>query len=155
MKISITQTQAGVQLRLYSDAADFAVALESMKRHIPRHYRRFDAAQRCWMIDPQGQAPLESWLSWMRRELKADVVYSGPHHHSDLRDPQVSLTPAYATLHLLPTAPLELVKAAYRCLARINHPDVGGDTRSMQQLNIAYAYITQHCVNPNERTTSR
>ncbi|MCS6806314.1 MAG: J domain-containing protein [Acidobacteriota bacterium] len=154
MKISVTQTEAGLQVRLYSDSAHFAVALETMKSHIPRHHRRFDAAQRCWMIDPQGQGRLESWLSWMRRELKAEVVYRSPHHRSDSLDQRSSLTPAYATLHLLPTAPPELVKAAYHCLARINHPDVGGDTKSMQQINIAYAHIKQHGMNP-DRTTSR
>lgn len=47
------------------------------------------------------------------------------------------LDPAYAALHLLPTAPAPLVDAAYKCLARLHHPDAGGNTLSMQQLNAA------------------
>jgi hypothetical protein len=112
-----------------------------MKQKISRHYRRFDSEQRCWVIDPQGQCELDSWLSQMRRDLTADVVYKNQRPQSgQLRPP--SLTGAYATLHLLPTAPPELVKAAYRCLAMINHPDVGGDTESMQQINVAYAQLS-------------
>jgi curved DNA-binding protein CbpA len=40
-------------------------------------------------------------------------------------------------LHLLPDAPPELIKAAYKTLAMKFHPDHGGDTRRMQELNEA------------------
>jgi curved DNA-binding protein CbpA len=32
------------------------------------------------------------------------------------------------------------IKAEYRRLAKANHPDLGGDTATMQQINAAYAY---------------
>ena len=48
---------------------------------------------------------------------------------------------AYAMLHLLPTAPPEVVTAAYRALAKKAHPDVGGSTQTMQTINTAYALI--------------
>ncbi len=48
---------------------------------------------------------------------------------------------AYTTLHLLPDAPVELIKAAYRCLAKLNHPDRGGDEKAMQRINEAYAVL--------------
>lgn len=44
----------------------------------------------------------------------------------------------HATLHLLRTAPPELVKAAFHCLAKLYHPDRGGDLAKMQALNSAY-----------------
>jgi DnaJ domain len=50
---------------------------------------------------------------------------------------------AYHTLHLLPTAPTELVKASYRVLSKIHHPDKGGTTRTMQRVNEAYGRLTQ------------
>ena len=41
---------------------------------------------------------------------------------------------AFATLHLLPSAPPELVQAAHRTLVKIHHPDVaGGDGQTMVQ----------------------
>ena len=47
----------------------------------------------------------------------------------------------YATLHLLPTASLELVQAAYRCLAKTAHPDTGGSTEAFLTLQNAYNAI--------------
>jgi len=47
----------------------------------------------------------------------------------------------YARLHLLPDAPPELIKVAYRELAKLNHPDKGGDTARMQELNEAFRLL--------------
>jgi DnaJ-domain-containing protein 1 len=43
----------------------------------------------------------------------------------------------YVVLHLRETAPPELVTAAHRCLAKLNHPDRGGDHDAMQAINAA------------------
>lgn len=51
--------------------------------------------------------------------------------------PQTQMERCYATLYLLPTAPLEVAMAVHRALSRIHHPDVGGDTRRMQDINAA------------------
>jgi curved DNA-binding protein CbpA len=48
---------------------------------------------------------------------------------------------ASARLHLLPDAPPELIKAAYRELAKLNHPDKGGNEEAMKLLNEAYAKL--------------
>lgn len=40
-------------------------------------------------------------------------------------------------------APPALVDAVYRQLAKLYHPDVGGDLRTMQQINEAYARLKQ------------
>ncbi len=53
------------------------------------------------------------------------------------------LTP-FTTLHLLPSAPPELVKAAYKTLAKIYHPDVQGDSAKMIEINRAFEIITQN-----------
>jgi hypothetical protein len=54
---------------------------------------------------------------------------------------------AFAELHLLRGAPLKVVEAAYRALAGIHHPDVGGDTRRMQDINLAYEKVKQFAAN--------
>jgi len=51
------------------------------------------------------------------------------------------LEQAYKTLCVTPQAPPELVEGAYRILARLNHPDRGGDTQAMVALNAAVATI--------------
>jgi len=42
---------------------------------------------------------------------------------------------------LLEGAPLELVKAAYKTLARLYHPDQGGSEDEMKRINVAYKNI--------------
>ena len=49
--------------------------------------------------------------------------------------PGVSL---YEVLQVIPTAEPEVVRAAFRALARKHHPDAGGDERVMATLNAAW-----------------
>jgi|688.fasta_scaffold02732_11 hypothetical protein len=44
----------------------------------------------------------------------------------------------YAVLHLLPTAPPAIIKAAWRELAKILHPDHGGDSEAFMRAKTAY-----------------
>lgn len=39
-------------------------------------------------------------------------------------------------------SPPNIIKSAYRKLARLNHPDLGGDVATMQAINIAYDSLT-------------
>ncbi len=45
---------------------------------------------------------------------------------------------AYSQLHLLPTAPIEVIRAAHRALAALHHPDRGGSGEKMVAINAAY-----------------
>jgi len=47
----------------------------------------------------------------------------------------------YAVLHIANDAPLEVAEAAYRALTKKAHPDLGGDTATMQRLNAAIEQI--------------
>ena len=53
----------------------------------------------------------------------------------------VQQTP-HQVLHLLPTAPREVVKAAYKALAAIHHPDHGGDPDAFRAVQEAYEELT-------------
>ena len=44
---------------------------------------------------------------------------------------------------------IDEVKAAYKKLAKENHPDVGGDTVTMQSINTEYAYACAHIFKGN------
>lgn len=44
----------------------------------------------------------------------------------------------FAKLYLLPSAPPKLVTAAWRALSLLYHPDVGGSTEQMKEINVAY-----------------
>lgn len=64
------------------------------------------------------------------------------------RQPQSTpLEAAFALLGLHPSADFEAVKAAYRHLARLSHPDLNTSetaTEQMQRLNAAYDLLTRH-----------
>lgn len=47
----------------------------------------------------------------------------------------------YRVLYLRPDAPPEVIRAAYRALANLYHPDKGGDGVRMAELNVAYEQI--------------
>jgi len=47
----------------------------------------------------------------------------------------------YKVLGVSSGAPVEVIKAAYRALMKIHHPDVGGDTRKAQEIEEAYRML--------------
>lgn len=49
---------------------------------------------------------------------------------------------AHKALYVCQDAPLDVVKAVYRVLAKKNHPDAGGDHGRMRAINAAYERIT-------------
>jgi DnaJ domain len=50
---------------------------------------------------------------------------------------------AHATLFVTSDAPAEVIRAAYKALAMLYHPDLGGDPERMVDLNRAYETLTQ------------
>ena len=47
----------------------------------------------------------------------------------------------YRVLHVQPDAPAEVIKAAYRALMTIHHPDKGGDANKASLVNEAYTVL--------------
>jgi len=41
---------------------------------------------------------------------------------------------------------VEEIKSAYKKLAKIHHPDLGGDTKTMQEINVEYAFAIAHVI---------
>jgi hypothetical protein len=102
-----------------------------------------------------GDAAAEGWLA-AAQEARAAYAPAGPRaaggggwgagtvnwRQAPVRTvPQDPLADAYAALWLRPGAPTHVVKAAYRALAAVHHPDVGGDEAAMRRLNAAYAAL--------------
>lgn len=55
--------------------------------------------------------------------------------------PTPDLPSAYRTLHLLPSASYSVVSAVWRCLAKENHPDHGGDVELFRKYTEAFEQI--------------
>ena len=52
--------------------------------------------------------------------------------------PQQAKKSPHDALCVTRAAPMEVIHAAYRALAKIYHPDAGGDVRKMQEINVAW-----------------
>jgi hypothetical protein len=136
----ITHTRTGCELSCPYDE-DF---LQDLKDSIPGFARKWDAERKLWAIKiPYVEIAVSvarlffSATERGKREEGAKqsaTPCARPHY-----DPQSD----HSVLHLLPSAPQELVKAAYRCLALLNHPDRGGDTATMQKINSAFTRLTK------------
>lgn len=109
--------------------ADF---VDDLKRSIHARFRKWDAENGVWRIHiAHRDAAVDCMLRHyddVAQVPAAELLMLG-----DADDDQGD----YAALHLLPSAPPELVKAAHRCLAKLAHPDKGGDVVTMQRINAA------------------
>ena len=48
----------------------------------------------------------------------------------------------YEVLQMSPNATKEVIEASYRCLAKMHHPDLGGDPEIMKQINYVYSILS-------------
>jgi hypothetical protein len=138
--LSLTGDQVSVKLKS-SDRDAFAFLIEALKDRIPAYDRTYSPASREWLIDASARADLEMWLDDARAVCGASVEWqpSKGKERPRTRTKPRNETNAPAVLHLLPSAPPELIRAAFKCLVQLHHPDKpGGDTEAMQRLNEAY-----------------
>jgi hypothetical protein len=113
---------------------EFRRCIETLKNLVDAGHRIFRPELKQWVVAAAAEAQLLSWLAGRRVDCQADVRWIA----DDARQAATAQLDPYSVLHLLPTAPPDLIKAAYRTLAQLHHPDHGGDTRTMQLINEAY-----------------
>jgi hypothetical protein len=136
--------------------------LESVKARFPSHHdRSYSAQTRTWSVPRSRYGRLAEWVDywfdaddqqWDDEEpggyRSGSRSYTGGRSSYGSYRQQAStcaVEAAFATLHLLPTAPPELVQAAHRALVKIHHPDVaGGDGQTMVRINLALERIREH-----------
>ncbi len=141
--IHVTQNVSDCHVKFQSsDTETFKLAIETLKSSIPACFRSYDPQARRWLIQGVAYDRLLRWASDARKTLPAQVewewTYAGDEEKRAWTPPPQQPRDAYAALHLLPSAPAELVKAAYRTLAQLHHPDHGGDDERMKKINAAY-----------------
>jgi len=110
-----------------------AYVVAELKRAVPAPLRTYDPDSRTWTIAGR-------YVSFDQVFGEVDIEGSGSGAAD--RGRPTSGDP-YVVLHLLPTAPPELVSAAHKCLAKLHHPDAGGSTAVMQRINRAVESIRE------------
>lgn len=144
----------GYELRFgCGDTETFLGLVGSLKSRIDWHDRRFDPAERVWYVDEDAGRDLWDWIVAhvgvdQRRFVGVDpAALRGEDRRARTAAPPPPPPPGraagspYDVLMLRPGAPPELVKAAYRILAQLHHPDRGGDHEAMVALNRAFAAL--------------
>lgn len=81
--------------------------------------------------------------------LGDDISGKDERRREKILDESSSISDAYQELFLLQNAPKEVVKAAYKALVALNHPDSSGGndpekTKRLQVINMAYRKILRH-----------
>jgi len=113
-----------------------AYVVDALKRAVPAPLRSYDPGSKTWTVAGRYVAAAYHVLAQVFGEVDVEGSRTGAADHGRPTggDP-------YVVLHLLPTAPPELVSAAHKCLARLHHPDAGGSTATMQMINAAAEQI--------------
>lgn len=128
-----------------ADGETWAEAKNDLKRAFNHSSGlRYDGAAREWTLPSYSITRLQRWAdAWAGQQEWNAMPRTGQQWYSER--PQAAsgeaLASAYGVLHLLPSAPPELVTVAYRTLAQLHHPDRGGDAAVMVRLNQAVAIL--------------
>ena len=146
--IYVARTFSGFHIKLKSDNPDaFRLCIDTLKSAIAPDMRSYNPATREWFVDEDATGRMRRWLEYCRANLYAEVewldgeAYANPEAEWTPPKPKPKAGDPYQTLHLLPSAPPEVVKAAYKALATLHHPDKGGETEVMQRINDAYGRL--------------
>ena len=149
-KIYVAKASNGAHtVRLSSrDADTFKMLIEALKDYVPASHRIYVPDRKTWRVDADAHDELRAWLAYARATFNARIEWISGEADAD---PDAEWTPSskprpkpidpYRTLHLLPSAPPEVIRAAYKALAMKHHPDHGGDTAAMQKINAAFKVL--------------
>ncbi len=115
----------------------------------------YDGDARAWVVPPRQRERLAQWAdSWFTDAAQSwqaerdDTWGAGQRQQRQQQEPPPTADPprstldeAYGILHLRPSAPLRVVEAAYRALAKQTHPDAGGSHEAQKAINSAVVLI--------------
>jgi hypothetical protein len=141
IKIKITTTDGGCGVKIFAaDTNAFTFAISELKGIIPVAFRNYEPTKKTWIITDWGR--LDEWLDELRSVYAVETEYDN--EQPSRPPPAQSIASPFQTLYLLPNAPPEVVKAAYKALAKIHHPDARGSSEKMIEINRAFEVITQN-----------
>ena len=109
--------------------------IDQIKACVPGFGRSYDPATRVWSVHAPWAAQAIAILEAAFGEVPIQRAQRAEPQFGRGRTGREAL---YAELHLLPSAPSQLVTGAYKILAKLHHPDHGGDTAAMQRINRAF-----------------
>jgi hypothetical protein len=171
IRIIHRQDQSAALKIVCAEQEVFKWCVSTLKQMIPQPHRRFDFAMRYWVISLDAEEHLVNYLLRMQAVHGAEIelvdetdeecqTRESKERHRETQDEpthgtggrkgrrkglrlatRMDLESAYGVLYLTPGAPVAVIQAVYRTLAKRHHPDVGGSTAEMALINDAYNYL--------------
>lgn len=114
----------------------------------PLSYRKYDPTTRQWSVHESKLPYVVSYgykcfdhvdyssLAYALKKSINDTVAGWKSGKPELN--QITPKDPYATLFIIPQAPWEVVKAAHTALAKLHHPDKGGNSDKFIEIQAAY-----------------
>lgn len=144
MKNLILQQEGNAWVRLLGpNSKPF---MEYLKYRVKVDRRRYDAGTRAWMVHWRELRDVVAvargyfqQIDWSTLPTEWQMYLAGAEFNAPVNE-EISENP-FSVLFVTEDAPIEVVKAAYKALVQVHHPDVGGSTAAMTELNQAYEKI--------------
>lgn len=116
--------------------------IEVLKLSVPSSSREWHPDRKLWWV---GDLYFSTILRLAHRFFDEVSDQTRPDPEPEYRpDPPPSwMASPHGALFLLPNAPQPVVKAAYKALAKMYHPDAGGDPERMRVINLAFEAIEE------------
>jgi hypothetical protein len=132
-----------VKLHRGGHHGQFKEAVERLKLCVAEGARKYDKKHRHWEVSPLGERGLRAWAEEIERVYRAAVVWKDAEAEmSDAFNYLDKLFPPsapHAALFLTPSAPPEVVKAAYEALAQL----YADDPEKLKAVTEAYEALTK------------
>ena len=125
------------------------IFVAEIKGCVPSWARSYEPATKTWVVATPYDGPIiERMAAWW-----PDLLIRAGHPGSERREappltPPVQAETPHATLHVLQSAPREVIDAAYRALVKLHHPDRlptparAGGNAALARINVAYERLT-------------
>lgn len=107
----------------------YNILLIKLLNSLPSGECVYKGENKCWYISLQHKQRVLDYLKMLNYVV------------TDMQQPVPSGNDPYTLLGLHPNAVWEVCESAYRTLAKINHPDNGGNVEIMQTINAAWDKI--------------
>lgn len=104
------------------------------------HIRAFDPGTKCWSV-PARYVPIVQRLAKKFMELDLSVGAVPTTMRVAAAPVAKSVPEEYEILCVLPGSPIEVVRASYKALAFMRHPDRGGNAEHFRILTAAYEKV--------------
>jgi hypothetical protein len=142
----LTLVQEGDWIRLYGPSTP--AFTNFLKYGIkPQSYRMYDPDKRQWLVHwtkldhTVRTARLQfDHVDWSRLPDNWQMLAVGA--SGTTASPVQDIPPSpYAILHVTEDAPTPVIRAAYKALCKLHHPDVGGSHEVLTRINLALEQI--------------